>query len=80
MHTVYILKSLKDDGYYIGVTNNISRRLKEHNSGLSRSTKARKPFTLIYEEKYENINNAYSREKYLKSLKNRKKIEKIINI
>lgn len=47
MYFVYILKSLKDGNLYIGRTNNIERRLKEHNSGKVRSTKSRIPFILL---------------------------------
>lgn len=78
-HFVYILKSLKDNKYYIGVTKNIQKRFNDHNQGRSRSTKSRRPFELVYSEQCVNINIAYSREKYLKSLKSRSQIEKIIS-
>ncbi len=44
---VYILKSQKDKGFYIGKTNNIDRRLREHNSGQVKSTKARRPLIIL---------------------------------
>lgn len=47
MFFVYILKSLKDNNLYIGRTNNIERRLKEHNSGKVSSTKSRIPFIVL---------------------------------
>lgn len=47
MYYVYILKSIKDNNLYIGRTNNLDRRLKEHNSGKVSSTKSRKPFVLL---------------------------------
>ncbi|MBM2821149.1 MAG: endonuclease [Candidatus Berkelbacteria bacterium] len=75
---VYILQSVKDLSYYIGVTNNLPRRIKEHNHGLSKSTKSKRPLNLIYSEKMDDIKSAYKREKYLKSLKKRKCIEKLI--
>ena len=75
---VYILKSLTDNGYYIGTTNNIKKRLNEHNNGLSKSTKSRKPFTVVYIEKFNNINQAYQREKIIKSKKSKKIIKLII--
>src|SRR3989338_5623196 len=50
MFYVYILKSLKDDKLYIGSTNDLKRRLSEHNKGLNRSTKARRPFEIRYYE------------------------------
>ena len=78
MYYTYILQSLKDFKYYIGVTNNICRRFNEHNLGLSKSTKSRRPFKLVHLEEYIDIKKAYKKEKYLKSLKNRKFINKII--
>jgi len=78
-HFVYILKSLKDSKYYIGVTKDLEKRFNEHDSGYSKSTKSRRPFRLAYKEEFENIREAYKREKYLKSLKNRVHLEKIIN-
>lgn len=47
MFTVYILKSLKDKGLYVGRTNNFERRLAEHNRGSVSSTKSRRPLVLL---------------------------------
>lgn len=47
MFWVYILKSVKDGGLYIGKTNNVERRLAEHNSGQTRSLKSRVPLILL---------------------------------
>ncbi|MFH1404809.1 MAG: GIY-YIG nuclease family protein [Patescibacteria group bacterium] len=66
MYFVYLLKSKKDNQFYIGHTNNIERRLKEHNSGLSRSTRARRPFVLVGCEKYPTQSTARWRERQLK--------------
>jgi predicted GIY-YIG superfamily endonuclease len=46
MWYVYILRSVKDKDLYVGSTNNIRRRLNEHNSGKVDSTKRRIPFSL----------------------------------
>ena len=64
---VYILKSLKDGKFYTGYTNNLKRRLNEHNEGKSLSTKNRAPFELVYWEGCLNSKDAVKREKYLKS-------------
>ena len=66
MFYVYILKSLKDDKLYIGSTNDLKRRLSEHNNGLNRSTKARRPFELRYYEASKSERNAKTREYMLK--------------
>lgn len=63
---MYILKSKKDNNLYIGSTNNLVRRLKEHNAGLVKSTKSRIPFKLVYYEGYANEEEARKREENLK--------------
>lgn len=79
MHCVYVLRSNKDDLWYTGCTNDLQKRLKEHNDGKVVSTKERVPFELIYYEASLNESDAFAREKYLKSgmgkryLKNRLK-------
>src|SRR3989339_1556230 len=64
---VYVLQSLKTDGLYIGYTIDLKRRLKEHNDGLSFSTKPYLPWQLIHYEAYLNEKDAKRREKYLKT-------------
>ena len=64
---VYVLKSAKDDRFYTGATNNLEERLTQHNSGKVISTKNRLPLTLIYFEGCLHKDDAYRREKYLKS-------------
>ncbi len=66
MFYMYILKSLKDSNLYIGYSSDLKRRLVEHNSGLSRSTKSRRPFKLVYYEAYLSQEEAQHREKNLK--------------
>lgn len=66
MYALYILKSLKDNNLYIGSTNNLKRRLTEHNQGKVFSTKSRKPFELVYCELYQSEDDARSREHSLK--------------
>ncbi|MFH0863984.1 MAG: GIY-YIG nuclease family protein [Candidatus Gottesmanbacteria bacterium] len=66
MFYVYILKSKKDGNLYTGSTNDLKRRIEEHNSGLVYSTKNRKPFKLIYYEAYSDESDARNREHNLK--------------
>jgi putative endonuclease len=49
---VYVLKSLKDNGYYFGQTNNVYKRLKLHNTGKVISTKSRRPLVLVGYREY----------------------------
>ncbi len=67
MHYVYILQSKKDIKFYTGLTNDLKRRMKEHQSGNVRSTWNRKPLELIYYETCLNEDDAKQREMYLKS-------------
>ncbi len=69
---VYVLESLKDEDRYIGYTNNLKKRLQEHNKGLSFSTKFRLPFKLIYFEGCTNQEDAKRRENYLKTTQGRR--------
>jgi putative endonuclease len=67
MYYVYAIKSLTANYIYVGMTSNIERRLDEHNKGQNRSTKAYRPFILIFSEQVETRAKAREREKYLKS-------------
>lgn len=66
MFYVYLLRSMKNGSLYIGHTNNLSRRLLEHNSGANQSTKNRGPFDLVYYEAYKALEDAKHREEMLK--------------
>jgi len=66
MFYVYILKNKKDRNLYIGSTNDLRRRMREHNTGRVFSTKSRRPFELIYYEAYKAEKYARKREKALK--------------
>ncbi len=66
MFYVYLLKSQKDRDLYIGFTNDLKRRVQEHNNGLVPSTKLRRPFELIYFEGYKSEKDARHREQNLK--------------
>lgn len=63
---VYLLRSIKDGDFYVGWTTDVNRRLKEHNAGLTRSTKARRPFKLVGYETYPSSEAAKKRERTLK--------------
>ena len=76
---VYVLRGTRSGKWYIGCTNNLRKRLQEHQKGLSRYTKGRGPFEIIYFEGCKNKLDGVAREKYLKTgmgrryLKNRLK-------
>jgi putative endonuclease len=75
---VYAIKSLVDNRIYVGMTQNLNKRLTEHNKGRTKSTKGYRPWTVIFTEEAENRIKARELEKYYKSgcgkeiLKNKK--------
>jgi len=67
MYYVYILISKKDRNFYVGFTNDLINRLKEHKNGKVPATKERRPIRLCYYETCYNKYDAIRRERYLKS-------------
>ena len=67
MYYVYVLKSLKDKKIYTGYSSDLKRRFLQHQLGLIKSTKNRRPLKLIYYEAFLDKKDAQNREKYLKS-------------
>lgn len=67
MYYVYVLRSVRDDGFYIGYSANLKKRFSEHVAGESFATPDRRPWRLIYYEAYLNQADALGRERYLKS-------------
>ena len=67
MYYVYVLKSSKDGNLYVGHTNDLARRFKEHNTGKVDCTKLRMPFSLLYYEACNVLEDAVKREKSLKT-------------
>ena len=66
MFYVYIIKSLKNDGLYIGYADDLRDRIAKHNSGKSSYTKKYLPWKLVYYEAYLSKKDALIREKRLK--------------
>lgn len=63
----YILKSKTDGRFYTGCTNDLRKRLKQHNTSSVVSTAGRAPFDLLYYEACKDSSDAFAREKYLKT-------------
>lgn len=72
MWTMYFLKSKKKKWYYVGSTNCLYERVKEHNNGKVVSTKNYIPLHLVYTEEYSSEHEARDREQLIKH----KRIEK----
>ena len=78
MYYTYILKSLKNSGYYIGQTQDLSARIKYHNAGKSNYTKKFIPWELIAYKEFKTRSEAMKEERKLKNMKSRKRIEEAI--
>lgn len=79
VYYVYILLC-SDNSYYTGITNNIDKRIIEHNNSLDKTsyTYSRRPVQLVYKETFQNPNDAIMWEKRIKDW-SRKKKEALIN-
>ena len=76
-YCIYILCSDYDKSLYVGQTDDIVARIKEHNTGRSRFTKGRSPWKLIYQEEFRSRSAAIKREHFLKSGVGRKELKNI---
>ncbi|MSU56346.1 MAG: GIY-YIG nuclease family protein [Candidatus Taylorbacteria bacterium] len=63
----YVLRSLKNDDLYVGSTEDVENRLRLHNSGRVRSTKAYRPWVLLQKEEFSSRSEAVRRERFLKT-------------
>lgn len=75
---VYVLLSMQDNRFYIGFTNDIERRIKEHNQGKNISTVKRLPVKLMYYEAHLSKEDALRRESYFKTTKRKTNIKQIL--
>ena len=77
-HIVYILFSSTLNSYYIGFTSDITARLKRHNQKGKGFTGKVNDWELVYQEAFSTKEEAYARERILKSWKSRKKMIALI--
>jgi len=75
MYYLYILFSKKDKTLYVGITQDLKRRVQKHFQGFVRSTKNRRPLVLIHYEAYLRKSDALRREKFLKGGKGREELK-----
>ena len=80
MHFVYILYSQEFDSFYIGYTKQPDVRVEQHNLGLTKSTKAKRPWVMVYNENFENQTDAWRREKFLKVQRNKTFYKKLTGL
>jgi putative endonuclease len=78
MFTTYVLRSQTTRRLYTGSTSDLGRRLGQHNSDLSVSTKHRGPWELVHQESFATLGEAVRRERYLKTGKGREELQRIL--
>jgi len=66
MYYVYIIRSQQDTSHYVGSTNDLKRRLQEHNHGGAKFTSSKRPYKLVWYCAFCEKNRAIEFEKYLK--------------
>ena len=76
MYYVYVLWSDKLKKRYIGTTDDVIKRLNEHNRGSNKYTKGGIPWRMIYKEEFVTKTETLKREKYLKSGQGRAWLDK----
>ena len=79
MFYVYILQSSVDESFYIGFTENLDKRVNQHNSGESGYTSRKMPWKLVYFEEFNTKTDAIKRERFLKAQKNKVFYHRLIN-
>ncbi len=75
-YCVYIIKSASNGSSYVGHTQDLDKRFEEHNNGKSKSTRHKRPWTLIYSEEYETRVEAIRMERYFKTVEGRIELKK----
>ena len=77
MAFLYILKC-RNEHFYIGSTNNLGRRLKEHCAGRTKYTSVLLPFELVFKQEFLELRSARKAEMWLKRQKDKAFIERVI--
>jgi putative endonuclease len=67
MYYLYVLRSKQDEKFYVGITDDVNRRLAQHNAGFSKYTSKSMPWELIYYEAFTTQKLARIRELKLKN-------------
>lgn len=77
---IYIVEC-SDKSLYCGITNNIARRIDQHNSGKgAKYIRGRRPVRLVYSEEAESMSKAMKRERQIKKMKRSQKLNLIENV
>jgi putative endonuclease len=78
MYSVNAIKSKRFNYIYVGISNDVQRRIDQHNKGQNKSTKPYRPFFLFYEEHFRTRDEARIREKFLKNASGKRYLRKVL--
>jgi len=78
MYFVYAISSQSRNYIYVGLSDDVDRRVKEHNGGKNKTTCPYRPFVLFHKEQFNTRTDARQREKYLKSGIGKEYLKKIL--
>ena len=78
MYALYILHNKSLDRFYVGYTNDLTRRLTEHNRIKGKYTDKGIPWVLVHKESFITKKDAMAREKFIKSKKSKKFIIELV--
>ncbi len=75
MFHVYVLRNVSSARFYTGYTSHLTQRIGQHNHGITKSTKIRGAWELVYQEEFATRAEAMRRERFLKSGKGREELK-----
>ncbi|OGX36886.1 MAG: hypothetical protein A3D87_08435 [Omnitrophica WOR_2 bacterium RIFCSPHIGHO2_02_FULL_50_17] len=78
MFYVYVLVNESKIKTYVGSTENLNKRLEEHNAGKVKSSKPYRPYKILHYEEFDSLAGARRREVYYKSTSGRRKLSEIL--
>lgn len=78
MYYTYVLRSFRDGKLYIGYSENLRKRFRDHQLGVVESTRARRPFELLFYEAFKEQEDALRRERYFKTTKGKAALKKML--
>ncbi|MEA3369004.1 MAG: GIY-YIG nuclease family protein [Candidatus Ratteibacteria bacterium] len=78
MHYIYILLNEAKTRTYTGVTDDFEKRLKEHNAGRVKSSRAYRPYKIVHTESFETLSEARQKETFYKSTTGRRRLKEML--
>ncbi|MGQ0665829.1 MAG: GIY-YIG nuclease family protein [Nitrospiraceae bacterium] len=77
MYYLYILLNEARTRTYTGVSNNVEKRLRDHNEGRVQSSRPYRPYKVIYTNAFETLSEARKEERFYKSITGRRRLKEM---